>query len=318
MADQSILKHTRRTIMYSTRYGDLYTAMWWELAPSMTSLHPSELTVVCHVRAPLLLEPVDSKIETLRTCKREALIGDLLIRSWSESVSLEPESPHQEVLERFSEFEAWADQNAVSICPPFRVRSSTSLAAAEPRRVLVTPILALALYHETQLVGVYPHSDGETTYTTTDAIGQLRTGATPEPLGSSITPTQTIEPKTDPAVVDGTTATDRQRATDGARETLDACPSCEGDLLNVQGIVACKDCAWTDSELSAIDSPNAKLVYLSVLDGPVSVETLQHTLDFSKIDLFGVLQTLTKRGLVERTPEGYCVSERERATPPAK
>ncbi len=289
----------------------------------MTQPDPSELTAVCYVRAPLLLEPVDSKVQTLRTAAREGQLGDLLFRSWSDSVSLAPESPHEEVTERFEEFEAWAEENEVSIRPPFRIRSSTSLAAAEPTRVLVTPILCLALYADRELIGVYPHShaDSEETYTTTDAIATLRTGELPVPLGAREPPTPTpgmdATTEGEEATADTETETEAKAESEAKVETetqtdtreittptLTACPSCDADLLNVQGILACTGCEWTDSCFGEIDSSNAKLVYLSVLEQPVTVETLQRTLNLSKIDILGVLQTLSARDLVERTDEG--------------
>ncbi len=300
----------------------------------MTQPDPSELTAVCYVRAPLLLEPIDSKIQTLRTAAREGQLDELLFRSWSDSVSLAPESPRKEVTERFEEFETWAEENNVSIRPPFRIRSATSLAAAEPTRVLVTPILCLALYDGRELIGVYPHShaDSEETYTTTDAIATLRTGELPVPLGAREPPTPTPGVESAPAATKGegegtTTETGAKVDTEETNPDADdekiatptACPSCDADLLNVQGILACTGCEWTDSCFGEIDSPNAKLVYLSVLEQPVTVETLQRTLNLSKIDLLGVLQTLSARDLVERTDEGaYRASEPKTAASAAQ
>lgn len=283
---------------------------------TQSDYQPSELTVVCHVRAPLLLEPVDSKIETLRTCEDDGEIGDLLLRSWPDSVSVGPDSPHQEVLERFERFEQWADAHDVSVEPPFRIRTASSLASDEPTRMLVTPILCLALYHADQLIGVYPHTDGEETYTTTDAIAKLRTGAIPTPLGTPAgTPTD--------AQILPTPSSEEETGVDvehDSSETLTPtiCPSCDEPLVNVQGILACTDCLWTDSCLNEIDSSNAKLVYLSVLNGPVSVEALQQALDLSKIDLYGITQTLVKRDLIERTESGaFRASRRQQEVAPA-
>lgn len=48
----------------------------------------------------------------------------------------------------------------------------------------------------------------------------------------------------------------------------------------------------------------AKLVYLSLLDGPVSAEALRAALDLNKLSLDGILRTLSERGLVERIESG--------------
>ena len=177
-----------------------------------------EVTVACYVRAPMLLEPVDAHVETLRACEREGTVADLLLRSWPEKVSLEPSSPDREVLERFEEFEAWAGRQGVSVRPPFEVRERTSSATGEFSERLVTPLIAVALYDGPRLVGVYPHSaDGET-YTVEDAIATIRTGEVPTPLSP-----QAAHPEPDGA---------------------DDCPACEGRLVNGQGLFACPDCGW--------------------------------------------------------------------------
>lgn len=175
-----------------------------------------DLTVACYVRAPMLLEPVDAHVETLRACEREGTIENLLLRSWPEQVRLGDGSPDREVLERFEEFESWADRRGVSVRPPFEVRERTSSVTGEFSERLVTPLIALALYDGSSLVGVYPHSaDGET-YTVEDAIAAVRTGRLPTPLSA---------PETRP-------------------ERADDCPECEGRLVSGQGLFACATCGW--------------------------------------------------------------------------
>lgn len=269
-------------------------------------LQPDELTVACHVRAPLVLDPVDSKVETLRTCEENGDIGDLILQSWSDKVSLEENSPHEEVVDRFERFELWADAHGVSVRPPFSIQTTASLASDTPKRVLVTPILCLALYHDSQLLGVYPHSDGENTYTATDAIAELRTGTLPTLLGTAEPTASDSSEDTDAESLEDahSPSTDRTtRITDRNAPSPTVCPDCENMLTNVQGILSCTGCDWTDTELDELRSPGAKLVYLSLVDGPVSVDSLQTTLDLKKVTLYGTLRTLTERGLVEQTDD---------------
>lgn len=176
------------------------------------------VTVVCHVRAPLLLEPVDSQVETLQACESEGTIDDLLLRSWPKEVTRSETSPHQEVLEAFDRFEAWGDGQNVSVRPPFRERTSTSQVTGETRELLVTPLLCLEVYEDDELVGVFPHSDGEETYTTDEVIASLRTGEVPTPLGE--VPAATATP------ADG------------------SCPDCGAGLVDGQGLFACGECGW--------------------------------------------------------------------------
>ncbi len=187
-----------------------------------------ELTTVCHVRAPLLLEPIDEQIETLQACEGEGAIDDLLLRSWPKEVALSEESPHQEVLENYERFGRWADDRGVSIRPPFRERATTSQVTGETRERLVTPLLCLEIYEDDELIGVFPHTNERTeeTYTTDEAIATLRTGAVPTPL----------EP------TDAESASEADGAPDAT--VSDPCPDCGGDLIDGQGLFACGDCGW--------------------------------------------------------------------------
>lgn len=184
----------------------------------MTS-NTAELTVVCYVRAPLLLEPVDQQVETVRACEREGTVGTVLLRSWPKEVTRTGRSPYQEVLEAFERFERWAGERDVTVQPPFRERTVTSAVTGDSKDVLVTPMLCLAVYRDDDLHAVFPHTDGEETVTASEAIATLRTGELPESLGQP------------PAEA----------------ERADDCPACDGDLLNGQGVFACVDCDFTAS-----------------------------------------------------------------------
>lgn len=182
------------------------------------------LTVACHVRAPMLMEPIDSHVETLSACEAEGTIDELLLRSWPDHVNRSGDGPNREVIDRFEAYEAWARRRGVSVRPPFEVREHTSTVTGEYHERLVTPLISLALYEDGQLFGVFPHSaDGET-YTVEDAIATLRTGEVPTPL------TGDVERVVDP----------------------DRCPACEGRLVNGQGLFACGACGW--SGISTVDA----------------------------------------------------------------
>lgn len=184
------------------------------------------ITAVCHVRAPLLLEPIDRQVETLRACESEGTIDDLLLRSWPKEVEVTDDGPHHEVLETYDRFRSWADGQGADIHPPFTKRTTTARVTGETSERLVTPLLCLELYADDELVGVYPHSADDETITTDDAIATLRCGDLPTPLGG--------------------TATDRSpTASTRANTKTNACPDCDGALIDGQGLVACSDCEWT-------------------------------------------------------------------------
>lgn len=57
-----------------------------------------------------------------------------------------------------------------------------------------------------------------------------------------------------------------------------------------------------------LDSPGAKLVYLYLsTDGASTVGELQEALGMTKIALYGILQALGERGLVDRDDQHYVV-----------
>lgn len=266
-----------------------------------TAFQSGDLTVVCHVRAPLLHDTVDSRIETLQTAASEGIVDSLLLRSWPDRVALTAASPNQEVVETFERFERWADAADVSIRPPFRVRTSTMLASDTPKRILVTPVCTLALYRDERLAGVYPHATEDTTHTVADAVEAIATAGATELPGAGVTPPEASPSDGSPADSDAGWGVTRNDS--GVPAT---CPVCEQPLVNVHGILACNGCRWTDAELDAVQSAEAKLVYLSLRsrDDPVTVETLQTILGLTKLSLYGILQTLSQRGLVTQTDAG--------------
>lgn len=259
------------------------------------------LTVSCHVRPALLLEPIDAKIATLHRCERRGEIRTLSLRSWPDAVSLGGDGPESEFVDRFERFERWADANGVTIRPPFRIRTTSSIVSDRERCVLVTPVCCLALYDGDALVGVYPHSDGEITRTVTDAIGALATGERPHPVAETVPAVPTSRDESD---VDRAGVADRGWTASSNAPAVTACPDCAGTLVNVQGIRSCGDCRWTDAELDALASPRAKLVYLSLVDGPKSVDALRSALDLQTGTVYAILRTLADRELVERTDGG--------------
>lgn len=185
--------------------------------PRAAELDAGDLTVICHVRAPMLLEPVDAHVETLQACAADGQVDELVLRSWPGEVTRAPETPERDVLDRFESFRSWADQAGVDVQPPFETRTRRSIVTGAETDLLVLPLICVALYDDAGgLVGVYPHSvDGET-YTVEDAVARLRTGEAPVPL--SATPSRV--------------------------ERGDVCPECRGLLVNAQDVSSCPDCGW--------------------------------------------------------------------------
>lgn len=182
----------------------------------------SDLTVQIYVRPGLLLEPLDAKIATLQQLETDGVLDAVTIQAWPEKVPLTDPTPYSEVVDIFDQFALWADRHDVSITPPFGIRSQSIITSDETRRILSTPMMCLAVYSGQMLTAVYPHGDGNDQYSVTDAIAALRTGDFDRGTADSVP----------------------QSA--ASNTSMRDCPDCTGQLLNVQGLRACRDCPWTE------------------------------------------------------------------------
>ena len=175
------------------------------------------VTVSAFVRPTMLLEPMDSKLETLYALEEEGTIDHLSVRAWPEKIPDSPDAVYSDAFDVFELFETWADATGVSIRPPFDVQTTDSAFRGDTRSILRTPVMALAVAIDDNLYGVFPHTDGDTHFRVTEAMAALKAGALPI----------------------------RRADTESAGGTR-MCPECGGELVNVQGVEVCHDCAWND------------------------------------------------------------------------
>lgn len=142
----------------------------------MESASPT-IRVACFVRTSSLVAPVDSTLRTLERLEADGVIDELTVSAWPAEVRLDDPAPHSEVADLFEQFDAWAEQWNVSICPPFAVETRVSEITDETRTVLITPVQCLAVYVNDVLLEVFPHSTDSTrdadTYTIREALGLL-------------------------------------------------------------------------------------------------------------------------------------------------
>lgn len=128
----------------------------------------------------------DAVVGRLRALARSGRIDAIEVHAWPREVSLAG-GAHSDVLERFEDFERWADERAASIRPPFSIRVQRSAYTGETDTTLVTPVVCLAVYEGSDLVGVYPCSRDGSVTTVDDCIDRLenRTEATSRRPGRS-------------------------------------------------------------------------------------------------------------------------------------
>jgi len=94
------------------------------------------------------------------------------IRTWPEEVPVSEGSEHSEVLETVDRFKQWATERGFRLRPSFETRTSALLVGGSTE-VLRLPMIAVAVYSDDDLVGVYPCTDDGTTWSVTDCIDAL-------------------------------------------------------------------------------------------------------------------------------------------------
>jgi hypothetical protein len=116
--------------------------------------------------------PRTTAIDRFTELAGAGVIDDFDVQTWPEEVPVSQESGHGDVLETVEWYEQWANEQGLSLRPPFETRTS-SLLVGRSTEVLRLPMLAVAVYADDDLAGVYPCSDGGTTWSVTDCIGAL-------------------------------------------------------------------------------------------------------------------------------------------------
>jgi hypothetical protein len=138
-----------------------------------------ELRLVLRVRPPVA-GPTTTVINRLGRLRAEGVVGAFDIEYWPDEVSLTGDG-HPEVVATFERYEAWADEHGVSLRPAFDVRSVSPL-IGERRELLRLPMACLAVHEDDDLVGVFPCTDGDDTWTVTDCLEAIAaTGEPPVP-----------------------------------------------------------------------------------------------------------------------------------------
>jgi hypothetical protein len=79
-------------------------------------------------------------------------------------------------LATYEEFKEWAQRNGFSLEPAFERRAREYIGMDNSDRIVVFPVVSLALYDEMTLQAVFPCSDGDTTYTVGDALEAFERG----------------------------------------------------------------------------------------------------------------------------------------------
>jgi len=120
--------------------------------------------------------PRTTIIDRLSALRTAGAIDDFSVKTWPEEIALTGTNQECDRLETIERFEQWATDHGLGLRPPFETRTS-SLLVGDSEEVLLTPMLLLAVYEDGKLVGVYPCTDGEYTWTVTEFLDGLEADA---------------------------------------------------------------------------------------------------------------------------------------------
>lgn len=112
--------------------------------------------------------PRTEVIDRLSKLQSEEAIASFTVETWPTEVAISEHTEHGRVVEMYKEFLLFAEENGLSITPPFERRTVSSL-VGESEDVLTLPIMCLAVYDD-GLSGVYPCTDGDQTWSVADYL----------------------------------------------------------------------------------------------------------------------------------------------------
>jgi hypothetical protein len=108
-------------------------------------------------------------IDRLGSLRAAGAIEEFEVLTWPDEVVLSDAASSDGAVRTFERFERWAEDRGVSVRPAFDVRTVASL-VGNPREVLTLPMMCLTVSSGEELVGVFPHQDGDRTVTIGDCL----------------------------------------------------------------------------------------------------------------------------------------------------
>ena len=110
-------------------------------------------------------------------CERD-ILDDFECEVWGKRVCTSRSSDFgQDAIETVGQFRAWAEANGASLLPFFDERTQHSKITGEEHSEIIFPMMCMAVYRDDDLVGVYPHADGESVRTISDFLASLFEGS---------------------------------------------------------------------------------------------------------------------------------------------
>lgn len=123
-----------------------------------------------------------SVLERVETLRGEGVVEGATVRRWSNRITvpvgIDPGGEYTAAIETFEELSAATEGTELSLEPGFEEREP----AGDAERLIVFPVMALALYRNGDLRGIYPCVDGERCDTVQKCLDMLEAGEDAENL----------------------------------------------------------------------------------------------------------------------------------------
>lgn len=135
----------------------------------------------------------DQVLDRLNQLREQEVLDEFECEVWGKRVCTSRSADFgQDAIDTVGQFRAWAEANGASLLPFFDERTQHSKITGEEHSELVFPMMCMAVYRDDDLVGVYPHADGESVQTIPDFLASLtrrsenENGELPEKQGATL------------------------------------------------------------------------------------------------------------------------------------
>jgi len=116
-------------------------------------------------------------LEQLETLDQEDRIDSYEIHVWTKEIRmrgpLEGTGYYQNVFDHIEAFQEWADEASVQLNSAFNMQSVDCEITDETYRVLSLPSICIAVYEDSELCAVYPHSTDDECRTAGSCLKEL-------------------------------------------------------------------------------------------------------------------------------------------------
>lgn len=133
-------------------------------------------TVVLYTRGSAVGRDLDRErdiADALGSLAADGVVGSVEVRTWPARVSLRS-GDRDGVVAAFEAIEEWAEEEGVSVRPPFDVRERRSTILREQDDLLVTPTLCLTVWDGDDVLDAYPRCESDGAPTVEEGLRRVR------------------------------------------------------------------------------------------------------------------------------------------------